>query len=121
MTAKPKDQKPKNLDSLSFLEVRTLLERICRFLGFRFIYSNIHHKPTWFLEVDDDDDIVVFLDGFNRGDEFQTAKDLLRGILNSRSFTLRSFKTFEEKTIQNPFYSLDLSALQIKLDLLSFK
>lgn len=118
MTTKSK-KKPKNLDSLSFPEVRNLLERICRFLGFRFIYSNIYPQPTWFLEVDDDDDTVVLLDGFNRGDEFQTAKELLRGILNSRSFTLRSFKTFEEKTIQNPFYSLDLPALQIKLDLLA--
>lgn len=119
MAFKLEEEKPKNLDSLSFPEVKNLLERICKILGFRFIYSNICPQPTWFLEVDNDDDTVVFLDGFNRGDEFQTAKELLRGILNSRSFMLRSFKTFEEKIIQNPFYSLDLSALQIKLDLLA--
>ena len=69
----------------------------------------------WLLDVDDD--TVVFLDGYNR-DEFQTAKDFLKGILSSRIFKLRSLKTYDDKTIQNPFYNLDISALQIKLDLI---
>lgn len=98
--------------------MKNLLERICKILGFRFIYSNICSQPTWFLEVDDNDDTVVFLEGCNR-DEFQTAKDLLREILNARIFKLRHVGSFEERAIQNPFYSLDLSALQIKLDLLA--
>lgn len=68
----------------------------------------------WLLEVDDD--TVVFLDGHNRN-EFQTAKNLLRGILNSRIFKTRSIKLCDDKTIQNPFYNLDLPTLQIKLDL----
>ena len=58
----------------------------------------------WLLDVDDD--TVVFLDGYNR-DEFQTAKDLLKGILSSRIFKLRSLKTYDDKTIQNPSYNLD--------------
>jgi hypothetical protein len=111
--------KLKDLDSLKFPEVKDLLKRICKILGFRFIYSNLRFSPpTWLLEVDDD--TVVFLDGCNCY-EFQTAKELLRGILNSRTFKLRHIGSFEEQTIQNPFYSLDLSALKIKLDLLSSK
>jgi hypothetical protein len=115
MTAKLKD-----LDSLKFPEVKDLLKRICKILGFRLNYSNLLFSPppTWLLEVDDD--TVVFLDGCNCY-EFQTAKELLRGILNSRTFNLRRIGSFEEQTIQNPLYSLDLSTLQIKLDLLSSK
>lgn len=120
MTAKLEEteEKPKNLDSLRFPEVKNLLERICKILGFRFIYYNICSRPTWFLEVDNNDDTVVFLEGCNR-DEFQTAKDLLRGILNARIFKIRHVGSFEERTIQNPFYRLSLPALQIKLDLLA--
>ena len=113
MTAKLED-----LDSLNFPKVKRLLERIARSLGFKLSHKPFYTQPTWLLDVDDD--TVVFLDGHDR-DEFVTAKDLLRGILNSRIFKIRSISSFEERTIQNPFYSLDLPELKIKLDLLSGK
>lgn len=120
MTAKPKKKlkkKPKNLDSLSFPEVKRLLERIAKSLGFKLFHRVLRYsrKSVWLFIVDND--IVVFLEG-NNGCEFQPAKDLLRGILNSRIFKLRHVYSSEEKTIQNPFYSLDLIALLLKLDLL---
>ena len=115
MTAKLED----DLDSLNFSAIRRLLERICKSLGFRLFHQPLSFAPVyvcWHLDVDDD--TVVFLDGHNR-DEFRTAKDLLRGILNSRIFKIRHVGSFEERTIQNPFYRLSLPALQIKLDLLA--
>ena len=119
MTAKldkEEGEKPKNLDSLKFSEIRRFLDKIAKSLGFRLFHCPLYSiKSYWLLSVDDD--TVVFLDGCNR-DEFQTAKELLRGILNSRIFKLRHVHSFEESIVQNPFYSLDLSALQIKLDLL---
>jgi len=117
MTAKSKDQKPKNLDSLSFPEVKRLLERIAKSLGFKLFRRQLLYsrKSDWILIVDND--IVVFLEGIN-GCEFQPAKDLLRGIINSRTFKLRHVHSFKESIVQNPFYSLNLSALQIKLNLL---
>ena len=108
MTAKLED----NLDSLSSSEVKRLLERICKSLGFT-LYNNLF--IGWLLSVDDD--TAVFLDDHNR-DKFSSIRGLLKGILNSRIFKLRSVKSWDEKLIQNPFYSLDLPALQIKLDLL---
>ena len=120
MTAKldkEEGEKPKNLDSLKFFEVKSLLNRIAKSLGFKLFHCPLYSRRSyWLLAVDDD--VVVFLDGMNR-DEFQTAKALLAGILNSRIFKLRSVKSYDEKLIQNPFYNLDLLALQIKLDLLS--
>lgn len=120
MTAKldKEEEKPKNLDSLKFSEIRRFLDKIAKSLGFRLFHCPLYlsRKSYWLLSVDDD--TVVFLDGCNR-DEFQTAKELLRGILNSRIFKLRSVKSYDEKLLENPFYSLDLSALQIKLDLLA--
>ena len=117
MTAKleKEEEKSKDLDSLSFPETKKLLTRICKSLGFKLF----RHQCCWFLAVDNnnDDYIVVFLEDHSRN-RFQTAKELLRGILNARAFKLRSFYTFEDSVIQNPLYSLDLSALQIKLDLL---
>ena len=107
-----------NLDSLSFPAVKRLLERMCKSLGFRLSRKPFYTQPAWLLDVDDDN--VVFLDGHNR-DEFQTAKDLLRGILNSKIFMLRNISAFDvdDKTIPNPFCGLDISALKIKLDLLA--
>ena len=102
-----------DLDSLSFSDIKRILERICKFLGFKLSHKPFYSKLMWLLEVDD---TVVFLDGHNR-DEFQTAKNLLRGILSSRIFKLRSLKTYDDKTIQNPFYNLDFPELKIKLDL----
>lgn len=120
MTAKldKEEEKPKNLDSLKFSEIRRFLDKIAKSLGFRLFHCPLYlsRKNYWLLSIDDD--TVVFLDGCNR-DEFQTAKELLRGILNSRIFKLRSVKSYDEKLLENPFYSLDLSALQIKLDLLA--
>lgn len=120
MTAKldKEEEKPKNLDSLKFSEIRRFLDKIAKSLGFRLFHCPLYlsRKNYWLLSVDDD--TVVFLDGCNR-DEFQTAKELLRGILNSRIFKLRSVKSYDEKLLENPFYSLDLLALQIKLDLLA--
>ena len=106
-----------DLDSLSFPATKSLLERMCKFLGFKFSHEPFYGYPAWLLYVDDDN--IVFLDGHNR-DEFLTAKDLLRGILNSRIFKLRTLGTLDavDKTIPNPFYSLDLCTLKIKLDLL---
>ncbi len=122
MTAKfekEEEEKPKNLDSLRFSETKKLLSRICKSLGFRLFRHQYFspHQHYWCLAADNDDGIVVFLEDHNR-DEFQTAKDLLRGILNARTFKLRNIYSFEDSIIQNPLYSLDLSALQIKLDLL---
>ena len=110
-----------NLDSLSFSEVQSLLKRMCKFLGFRLFHRPISFAPLdicWYLDVDDD--TIVFLEGRNR-DEFKTAKVLLKGILNSRIFKLRIISTFDgaDKIISNPFYSLNLCALKIKLDLLA--
>ena len=106
----------KDLDSLKFSEVKTFLNRIAKSLGFKLFHCPLYSRRRyWLLAVDDD--IVVFLDGANR-DEFQTAKALLAGILKSRIFKLRSVKSYDEKLLENPFYSLDLPALQIKLDLL---
>lgn len=120
MTAKldkEKEEKSKNLDSLKFSEIKRFLDKIAKSLGFKLFHCPLYsRKSYWLLSVDDD--TVVFLDGCNR-DEFQTAKELLRGILNSRIFKLRSVKSYDEKLLENPFYSLDLSALQIKLDLLA--
>ena len=118
MTAKldKEKEKPKSLDSLKFPETKKLLTRICKSLGFKLFRC----QCCWCLAVDsnNDDYIVVFLEDRGRN-RFQTAKELLRGILNARAFKLRSFYTFEDSVIQNPLYSLDLSALQIKLDLLA--
>ena len=116
MAAKLED----DLDSLSFPAVKSLLERMCKFLGFRLSHEPFYGYPAWLLDVDDD--MIVFLDGHNR-DEFSTIKDLLRGILNSRIFKLRAISTFDavDKIIPNPFYSLDLCALKIKLDLLQLE
>lgn len=108
-------EKPKNLDSLKFFEVKSLLNRIAKSLGFKLFHCPFYSRRSyWLLAVDDD--IVVFLEDRNR-DEFQTAKDLLKGILNARTFMLRSVNTFDEKTIQNPFYSLTIPELQLKLDI----
>ena len=108
-------EKPKNLDSLKFFFFFCLLNRIAKSLGFKLFHCPLYSRRRyWLLAVDDD--IVVFLDEMNR-DEFQTAKALLAGILNSRIFKLRSVNTFDEKTIQNPFYSLAIPELQLKLDL----
>lgn len=108
-------EKPKNLDSLKFFEIKHLLERIAKSLGFKLFHCPLYSRESyWLLAVDDD--IVVFLEGCNR-DEFQTAKALLAGILNSRIFKLRSIKSYDEKLIQNPFYSLTIPELQLKLDL----
>lgn len=108
MTAKlekEKEEKPKNLDSLKFPEIRRLLDKMAKSLGFRLSHCPLDsRKSYWLLSVDD---------------EFQTAKDLLREILNSRIFKLRSLKSYDEKLLENPFYSLDLSTLQIKLDILA--
>jgi len=110
-----------DLDSLKFPEVKKLLSRICKSLGFKFFcYQSPPYQHYWCLAAinnNDNDDIVVFLEDHDRY-EFQTAKDLLRGILNARTFKLRNVYSFEDSIIQNPFYSLDLSALQIKFDLL---
>ena len=110
-----------DLDSLKFPEIKKLLSRICKSLGFKLFRHQYFspHQHYWCLAVDNnDDDIVVFLENHNR-DEFQTTKDLLRGILNARTFKLRNVHLFDDSIIQNPFYSLDLSALKIKLDLLA--
>lgn len=120
MTAKldKEEEKSKDLDSLSFPKTKTLLERIVKSLGFK-LSQNPHHtsrKKHWILLVDDGCSTIVFL-GRCRRYEFWTAKDFLRGILNSRIFKTRSIKLCDDKTIQNPFYNLDLSALQTKLDL----
>ena len=120
MTAKldkEAEEKPKNLDSLKFSEVKRLLERISKSLGFRLFHRPISLAPVdicWYLDVDDD--TVVFLDGCNR-DEFQTAKALLAGILKSKIFKLRSVKSYDEKLLENPFYSLTILELQLKLDI----
>lgn len=119
MTAKldkEKEEKPKSLDSLKFPETKKLLTRICKSLGFKLF----RHQCCWFLAVDNnnDDYIVVFLEDHSRN-RFQTAKELLRGILSSRIFIkIWSAKTYDDKTIQNPFYNLVFPALQIKLDLI---
>lgn len=103
MKKKKKEEKSKNLDSLKFPEIRRLLDKMAKSLGFRLSHCPLDsRKSYWLLSV-----------------EFQTAKDLLREILNSRIFKLRSLKSYDEKLLENPFYSLDLSALQIKLDLLA--
>jgi len=108
-------EKPKNLDSLKFFEVRSLLNRIAKSLGFKLFHCPLYSRRSyWLLAVDDD--IVVFLDGCNR-DEFQTAKALLAGILKSRIFKLRSVKSYDEKLLENPFYSLTIPELQLKLDI----
>ena len=108
-------EKPKNLDSLKFSEIRHLLERIAKSLGFKLFHGHLFSRRSyWLLAVDDD--IVVFLEGANR-DEFKTAKELLKGILNSRIFKLRSIKSYDEKLLENPFYSLTILELQLKLDL----
>ena len=122
MTAKldkEEEEKSKDLDSLSFPKTKTLLERIAKSLGFK-LSQNPHctsRKKHWILLVDDGCATIVFLSGCQHY-EFRTAKNLLREILNSRIFKTRSIKLCDDKTIQNPFYSLDLSALQIKLDLI---
>lgn len=117
MSAKLDREKEDDLDSLSFSAVKRLLERICKSLGFKLSYKPFFTNLAWLLNVDND--TVVFLDGHDR-DEYTTAKGLLRGILNSRIFKLRTVSTFnnDDKIIPNPFYSLDLYALKIKLDLL---
>lgn len=114
MTAKFEVQDLKSLDSLSFPKTKIFLERICKSLGFK-LFHNQHHtsRKSWLLL---DDGMIVFLDECSRY-EFRTAKNLLREILNSRIFKTRSIK-YNDKTIQNPFYNLDISALQIKLDLI---
>ena len=117
MTAKLEEaeEKPKNLDSLKFSEIRRFLDKIAKSLGFRLQHCPLYsRKNYWLLAVDDD--TVVFLDGCNR-DEFQTAKALLAGILNSRIFKLRSVKSYDEKLLENPFYSLTIPELQLKLDI----
>lgn len=120
MTAKLDREKEDDLDSLSFSATKRLLGKICKFLGFKLSHRPFYTNLTWLLNVDYD--TVVFLDGRNR-DEFLTAKDLLRGILNSKIFKLRTISVFNDdndnKIIPNPFYSLDLCTLKIKLDLLS--
>ena len=120
MTAKldKEEEKSKDLDSLSFPKTKTLLERIAKSLGFKLSHHPhcTSRKKHWILLVDDGCATIVFLGGRQRY-EFQTAKELLRGILNSRIFKTRSIK-YNDKTIQNPFYNLDISALQIKLDLI---
>ena len=105
-------------DSLKFPEVKKLLERICKILGFKLIHSYFYYysqvKKFWRLCGENDE--IIFLDIAIEDpahDKSQTAKALLKRILNSRSF-----KTFEGKIIQNPFYNLDFTALKIKLDLL---
>ena len=118
MTAKldkEKEEKPKNLDSLKFPEIRRFLDKIAKSLGFRLFHCPLYSKKSyWLLSVDDD--TVVFLDGCNR-DEFQTAKALLAGILKSKIFKLRSVKSYDEKLLENPFYSLTIPELQLKLDI----
>ena len=85
-----------DLDSLNFSDIRELLGRICKSLGFKLSHKPFYSELMWLPEVDDD--TVVFLDGHNRY-EFQTAKELLRGILNSRTFKIWSAKTYDGKTI----------------------
>jgi hypothetical protein len=112
MTVKLED----DLDSLSFSAVKRLIERICKSLGFKFSHEPFYGPPVWLLYIDKYN--IVFLDRHDRGD-CKTAKDLLKGILAAKTFLLRSLATHEDKTIPNPFYSLDLCALKIKLDLLA--
>lgn len=112
MLAKPED----DLDSLSFSAIKSLLEKTCKSLGFKFSHEPFYGPPAWLLYVDHDN--IVFLEEHNR-DDFRTAKDLLRGILAAKSFLLRSLATLEDEIIPNPFYSLDLYTLKIKLDLLA--
>lgn len=119
MTAKldkeEEEEKSKDLDSLKFSETKKFLSRICKSLGFKLFRHQYFSSHYWCLAVDSN--IVVFLEAHDR-DEFQTAKELLKGILNARTFRLRNIHSFEDSIIQNPFYNLDLSALQIKLDLI---
>lgn len=112
MTAKLED----DLDSLSFSAIKSLLEKTCKSLGFKVSHELFYGAPAWLLHVDEDN--IVFLDEHNR-DEFKTAKDLLKGILAAKSFLLRSLVTHEDELIPNPFYSLDLCTLKIKIDLLA--
>lgn len=112
MTAKLED----GLDSLSFSAIKNLLEKTCKSLGFKVSHEPFYGPPAWLLYVDKDN--IVFLDRHDRTD-FKTAKDLLRGILAAKSFLLRSLVTHEDELIPNPFYSLDLCTLKIKLDLLA--
>lgn len=116
MTANLDEKEENDLDSLSFSATKGLLGKTCKSLGFKFSHEPFYGPPTWLLYVDKDN--IVFLEEHNR-DEFKTAKDLLRGILAAKSFLLRSLVTHEDEIIPNPFYSLDLYALKIKLDLLS--
>lgn len=112
MTAKLGD----DLDSLSFSAVKRLLEKTCKSLGFKVSHEPFYGAPAWLLYVDKDN--IVFLDRHDRTD-FKTARDLLRGILAAKSFLLRSLVTHEDELIPNPFYSLDLCTLKIKIDLLA--
>ena len=116
MTAKldKEEEKSKDLDSLKFSETKKFLSRICKSLGFKLFRHQYFSSHYWCLAVDSN--IVVFLEAHDR-DEFQTAKELLRGILSSRIFKLRSLKTYDDKIVPNPFFGLDISALKIKLDL----
>lgn len=112
MTVKLED----DLDSLSFSATKSLIERICKSLGFKFSHEPFYGPPVWLLYIDKYN--IVFLDRRDRGD-CKTAKDLLRGILAAKTFLLRSLATHEDKTIPNPFCSLDLYTLKVKLDLLA--
>ena len=114
MTANLED----DIDSLSFSKIKRLLEKVCKSLGFKLSHEPFYGPPTWLLYVDND--VIVFLGKYSRC-EFQTAKDLLRGILAAKTFMLRTLSTYEDKTIPNPFCNLDLCALEIKLDLLSLE
>ena len=116
MTSKFKD-----LNSLKFPEVKDLLERICKVLNFKFVHTYCYSpvKKDWLLVGDDGE--IIFLDVTGKKfaqDRFQTAKALLEGILNTKIFKLRSIKSYDEKIIQNPFYLLDLSRLNVMLDLI---
>lgn len=109
------DEEEDDLDSLSFSAIKSLLEKTCKSLGFKVSHEPFYGPPAWLLYVDKDN--IVFLDMHDRSD-FKTAKDLLRGILAAKTFKFRSLVTGEEKIIPNPFCSLDLCTLKIKLDLL---
>ena len=108
--------KSENIDSLSFSVIERLLKKICKSLGFKFSHEPFYGQPAWLLYVDND--VIVFLGEHDRG-EFETAKDLLKGILAVKTFMLRSLGTWEEKIISNPFCGLNLCELEIKLDLLA--
>ena len=108
----------KNLDSLKFSEVKSLLNRIAAVLNFKVICRNAIFDNDWRLAPTTNDSIDVYLDGCYC--MYSTAKNLLAGVLESRIFILRSTMPFhDDMVLENPFYSLTIPELCIKLDLLA--